>query len=84
MAEEVAPGVMVSGQLAVRGSVFVIDAAAFGITELGERGKLVLIHPDDWNRLPKADREQLADQLTRDSAEAGQRRLEDWLRLSSD
>lgn len=83
MSEEVAPGVMVS-ELGTPGCVYVIDAAAFGITELGDRGKLVVIHYDDWNRLPKADRERLADELTRDSAEAGQRRLERWLRLGSD
>lgn len=80
MAEEIAPGVMVS-DLGVPGNVYIIDAAAFGITELGEGGKLVVIHYDDWNRLPKADREQLADELTRDSAERGQRRLEHWLKL---
>lgn len=83
MAEEVAPGIMVS-ELGVPGTVYIVDARQLGIEDIGERGKLTLIHPDDWNWLPKAARERLADELTRDSAEAGQRRLERWLRLSSD
>lgn len=75
---EVAPGILVS-DLALEGWVYIFHAAAFGIENLGDRGKLILIHPDDWDRLPKDDRERLADQLTRDSAQRGMMRLEQWL-----
>ena len=64
---EVAPGILVS-DLGIEGWVYIFNAAAFGIENLGDRGKLMLIHPDDWDRLPMADRERMADELTRDSA----------------
>ena len=75
---EVAPGILVS-DLGIPGWIYIFNAAAFGIENLGDRGKLMLIHPDDWDRLPKADRERLADSLTRDSAQRGMMRLEQWL-----
>ena len=40
---EVAPGILVS-DLGIPGWIYIFNAAAFGIENLGDRGKLMLIH----------------------------------------
>lgn len=71
-----------------RGSAYVMDLSlVFGtigvrepVTEgVGGDDRVVVMHEDDWYRIPARQREELLDDFTRRSAEEGVDRLQRWL-----
>lgn len=67
---EVAPNLFVS-RFPTPGKVLVVQRL--------DRPRALVVAEADWDRLDAVQREALCFELTRENAEAGQRKLEEWL-----
>jgi hypothetical protein len=75
---EIAPGLHVNpDSLVSPGKAYIVDASF--VNPQADPPKWLVMAQSDWDRLDPAEREQLADTITRENAEAGQDRLERWL-----
>jgi hypothetical protein len=72
---ELAPGIFVSN-LVPTGSAFVMALAAV-LPDGPERG--IALHPEDWERVPGAERERILDDVTRGDAGRGMAKLDRFL-----
>ncbi len=68
---------VVPDRILAPGKCWVFDRACIQPTATPR--KWLYMAQSDWDRLDAARREELADDLVRENAEAGQRRLEQWL-----
>ena len=76
---EVAPGLIVNDWMP-HGFAYAINMSDLpGFEDFGDRGRAVVLSQHDWELIPPAEREALADEITRHSADAGLERLQRFL-----
>lgn len=74
---ELAPGLLIN-DFVPRGKMYVMDVAEIGVPVPGPNRQIVM-HPEDWERIPPGIRERLLDELTRVDADRGFELLQEWL-----